>query len=137
MIEEAVQRPSAVTVIAEHAGRRGADLFGRLKLSLGNAARELVEPCAHPLHRVDAVPALKRLAFFGAYDEHPHARLVKRDLLNQRLGRCRLLARRDVRRSSRFWAAVADEHDALEAEALLEIAQHFGHRLAHVFLLRS
>ena len=50
----------AMAMIArEHARRRGTDLLGGFELSLGNATFELFEPCPHPLHRLDAVPALE------------------------------------------------------------------------------
>ena len=100
-------------------------------------------------------------------DEHAHARLVRGHLLNQRLRRRRLLARRDADRAfdpgagraldivehlaaaaaiaaddvavaaatqiievlARHHAAVADEHDALEPEALLQITQDIGNGL--------
>ena len=66
----------AMAMIArEHARRRGTDLLGGFELSLGNATFEFFEPCPHPLHRLDAVPALERLAFFRVHHEHPHARL--------------------------------------------------------------
>jgi hypothetical protein len=99
-------------------------------------------------------------------NKNPHARLLRGDLLHQRLWRRRRLARPDAdwtfdpragcaldvvehlaaaaaiatddiavamfahesKVAARHHAAVADEHHAIEPEALLKIVEHFGDR---------
>src|SRR6516165_7774976 len=90
----------AVAMISgEHAGRSSADFLGRLEPAIDDAPLQLFEPCAHAIHGLDALGALIGQALFGVHHEHPHAWFLCDNLLNQRLGRCRLLAGRDADRT--------------------------------------
>src|SRR5258708_39150728 len=79
-------------VARENAGGGSADLFRGFETTTFDTPLQLFEPCAHPVHGLDALCALIRQALFGVDHEHPHAWLGAGNLLHQRLGRCRLLA---------------------------------------------
>ena len=63
-------------VARENASRSRSDLLRRLEAPLGHTVLQLLEPEAHPVHRLAALGTFKGLAFFGMDDEDPHAGLV-------------------------------------------------------------
>ena len=90
---------SESVVASEHSGGCRANFLRRLQLASLHSALERFEFLPHSLHRFFAFPALVVQPLLTVGHERPHAGLIGRHLLHQRLRYCGLFARGDSRRA--------------------------------------